>query len=175
MFRTDIKRMIIFFLHRHKYLCKRMIGKFDVSISIPPFEHSIVKRLIFLDEIILEIERFALRFYDQKIKMICYFEHFLFSKGSWSKILRNSFFQIFCFPNVKYRIFFIFEKIDSWLFRKFIEMIGDEHEERSEVKYFYYRKFRGSFKLVLAEFFLMKGYWESKNLMIPLEIDIKIW
>ncbi len=136
MLRTDVKRMIIFFLHCYKYLSKRMIGKFDVSISIPPFEHSIVKRLIFFDEIILEIERFALRFYDQKIKMICYFEHFLFSKGSWSKILRNSFFQIFCFPNVKHGIFLIFEKIDSRLFRKFIEMIGDEHEERSEVKYF---------------------------------------
>ena len=136
MLRTDVKRMIIFFLHRHKYLCKGMIGEFDVGISISPFEHSIVKRLIFLDEIILEIERFALRFHDQKIKMICYFEHFLFSKGSWSKILRNSFFQIFRFPNVKHGIFLIFEKIDSRLFRKFIEMIGDKHEERIEVKYF---------------------------------------
>ena len=136
MLGTDVKRMIIFFLHRHKYLCKGVIGKFDVSISVSSFKHSIVKRLIFFDEIILEIERFALRFYDQKIKMICYFEHFLFSKGSWSKILRNSFFQIFRFPDVKHRIFLIFEKIDSRLFRKFIEMIGDEHEERSEVKYF---------------------------------------
>ena len=125
---TDVKRMIIFFLHRHKHLSKRMIGKFDVGISIPPFEHSIVKRLIFFDEIILEIERFALCFYDQKIKMICYFEHFLFSKRSWSKILRNSFFQIFRFPNVKHRIFLIFEKIDSRLFRKFIEMIRDKHK-----------------------------------------------
>ena len=136
MLRTDVKRMIIFFLHRHKYLSKRMIGKFDVSISVSSFEHSIVKRLIFLDEIILEIERFALRFHDQKIKMICYFEHFLFSKGSWSKILRNSFFEIFRFPDIDDRVFFIFEKIDSRLFRKFIEMIGDEHEERRKVKYF---------------------------------------
>lgn len=128
MFRTDIHRRIVFFLLRDQNLSKGMIREFDIGISVSSFEHSIVKGLIFFDEIIFQVERFTFCLYDQKIKMICYFEHFLFSKGSWSKILRNSFFQIFRFPNIDDRVFFIFEKIDSRLFRKLGEMFFNEHK-----------------------------------------------
>ena len=63
-----------------------------------------------------------------------------FDKASFSVYYLPSFFQIFRFPNVKHGIFLIFEKIDSRLFRKFIEMIGDEHEWKGKINENYYKK-----------------------------------
>lgn len=114
---SNIDCSIIELFSRNEDLRHRMASKFDISISICPFEHIIERRKMLLDKIRLQIETLRFIFYNDKINMICLCKHILFSHRSWSEILRNSLVKIFCFPDVENLIFGSFEKINSRFLR----------------------------------------------------------
>jgi hypothetical protein len=52
VFGSDVGSFIIFFIPRQEYLRERMSSQFDIGVPISSFEHRIVERFMFFDEII---------------------------------------------------------------------------------------------------------------------------
>ena len=105
----------LIFFSGNENLREWFVRYFDVGIGIICLEQIVEFWQIFFDEIIFQIERFALILDDKKIDFVGFGQHILLPDGIGRKILSDSFFEIFRFSDIENYSLFIFEKVDSWI------------------------------------------------------------
>lgn len=98
----------------------------DIHVAVIALEERVVDGLMFLDQIVLEVERLRLALHDHEIYLDCLVEHILLPDRSCSKVLRDTITQIFRLPNIENDIFGIIKKVDSWFGRDSCEIIKVE-------------------------------------------------
>jgi hypothetical protein len=85
----------------------------DVDVAIIALEERVVDGLVFLDEIILEVERLWLTLHRHEIYLGRFVKHILLPDRSSSEVLWDTIAEIFGFPNIEDTVFGIIKKIDS--------------------------------------------------------------